>query len=67
MRIRKNSLLAGLSFVVIMASAPAFTETMMFKAELKGSTEVPPTDSAATGSADLTVDTDTKNLSYGHL
>ena len=45
-------------------SAPAFSETMTFKADLKGSSEVPATDSAATGSADVTLDTDTKKLSW---
>jgi hypothetical protein len=64
LRIRKNSLLVGLATVVIMASAPAFAETMTFKADLKGSSEVPPSDTAATGSADVTVDTDTKKLSW---
>src|SRR5262245_53437966 len=64
LRIRKNSFFAGLAVTSIMTSAPAFAETMMFTAELKGSTEVPPTDSAATGSADVTVDTETKKLSW---
>ena len=35
---------------------------MKFKADLKGSSEVPPTDSAGTGSADVTVDTASKKL-----
>ena len=60
---RKNLLLAGLA-AAIMASAPALAETMMFKADLKGSSEVPATDTAATGSADVTVDTETKKLSW---
>ena len=48
----------------MMVSAPAFSETMTFKADLKGSSEVPATDSAATGSADVTLDADTKKLSW---
>jgi hypothetical protein len=60
----KNSLLAGLAIVAMIASAPAFAETMTFTAELKGSNEVPPTDSAATGTAEVTVDTDSKKLSW---
>jgi hypothetical protein len=62
--IRKPTLLGGLAIIAIMVSAPVFGETMTFKADLKGSSEVPPTDSAATGSADVTVDTDTKKLSW---
>ena len=31
---------------------------------MKGSSEVPPTDSAASGSADVTLDTNTKKLSW---
>jgi hypothetical protein len=63
-RIRTNSILAGLATALMMVSAPAFSETMTFKADLKGSSEVPATDSAATGSADVTLDTDTKKLSW---
>lgn len=48
----------------MMATAPAFAENMMFKADLKGSSEVPPTDSAATGSAEVTIDTESKKLSW---
>ena len=62
--IHKTTLLGGLAIIAIMVSAPVFAETMTFKADLKGSTEVPPTGSAATGSADVTVDTDTKKLSW---
>jgi hypothetical protein len=63
-RIRTNSILAGLATALMMVSAPAFSETMTFKADMKGSSEVPPTDSAATGSADVTLDTATKKLSW---
>ncbi len=37
---------------------------MKFKADLKGTSEVPPNDSAGTGSGDITVDTTTKKLTY---
>jgi hypothetical protein len=64
-RIHKTTLLGGLAIVAVMVSAaPVFAETMTFKADLKGSSEVPPTDSAGTGSANVTVDTDTKKLSW---
>lgn len=64
LRTRRNSLLAGLATALMIVSAPAFSETLTFKADLKGSSEVPPADSAATGSADVTLDTDTKKLSW---
>ena len=60
----KTTTLAGFAIIAMMATAPAFAETMMFKADLKGSSEVPPTDSAATGSAEVTVDTESKKLSW---
>jgi CHRD domain len=56
--------MTGLAIAAILASAPVFAETLKFTADLKGTTEVPPTDSAATGSADVTVDTETKKLSW---
>ena len=62
--IRKTSILAGLATALMVMSPPAFSETMTFKADMKGSSEVPHTDSAATGSADVTLDTDTKKLSW---
>jgi hypothetical protein len=37
---------------------------MMFKADLKAASEVPPTNSTAAGAADITVDTATKKLSW---
>jgi hypothetical protein len=62
--IHKTSILAGLATALMVMSPPAFSETMTFKADMKGSSEVPPTDSAATGTADVTLDTDTKRLSW---
>ena len=64
LRTRTNPILAGLATALMMVSAPAFSETMSFKADMKGSSEVPPTDSAASGSADVTLDTNTKKLSW---
>ncbi|CAN7622707.1 CHRD domain-containing protein [Pararhizobium sp. LjRoot235] len=44
--------------------ATGFAEEMKFKADLKGSTEVPPVQTSATGTADITYDSATKNLSW---
>ncbi len=60
----KKPLLAGLAIAAILVSAPVFAETLSFKADLKGTTEVPPADSPATGSAVVVVDTATKKLSW---
>jgi hypothetical protein len=64
MRMHTKSLLAGLATAVLMVSGPAFSESMTFKADMKGASEVPPTDSAATGIADVSLDTATKKLSW---
>lgn len=44
--------------------APAFAEMVKMKADLKASEEVPPNDSPATGTADVTLDTDTNKVSW---
>jgi hypothetical protein len=61
---RKNCLLTGLAIAAILATGPVLAETLRFKADLKGSNEVPPADSAGSGSGDITVDTETKKLTY---
>ena len=47
-----------------LTTAPAFAEMLAFKADLKGASEVPPTDSTATGTATVDVDTATKELKW---
>jgi hypothetical protein len=44
--------------------AAARAETIVLKADLKGSNEVPPNTSPATGTAEATLDTATRNLTY---
>jgi hypothetical protein len=48
----------------LFAALPAAAETVALKADLKASNEVPPNDSKATGHADATFDTATRNLSW---
>lgn len=46
------------------AGTSGFAEEMKFKADLKGGEEVPPIQTSATGTADITYDSDSKNLSW---
>lgn len=43
---------------------PAFAETAQYSAELTAGAEVPPADSSATGTADVSVDTDANTVSW---
>ncbi|MFO1185218.1 MAG: CHRD domain-containing protein [Bauldia sp.] len=53
-------LVAGSVFAV----APAFAEVVTYRADLKGSAEVPPNNSAGSGTVEATYDTATKVLTY---
>lgn len=44
--------------------SPAFAEELKFKAELNGANQVPPVDTAATGTADVTVDTTAMTVAW---
>jgi hypothetical protein len=54
--------LALVGFLAV--GAPGSAEEMKFKADLKGSAEVPPVQTSATGTADITYDSANKNLSW---
>ncbi len=58
----KYSCVAAAAWLLL--SPNAFAEVVKFKADLKGAAEVPANDSAGTGSADVTLDTDTKKLTW---
>ncbi len=47
-----------------MLALPAFAEELKFMADLSPEAVVPPTESAATGDADVTVDTEAKTVSW---
>lgn len=53
----------GLSAALLLAT-PSFAETVRLKADLKASSEVPPTKSNGTGSVAITYDTTSKKLSW---
>jgi hypothetical protein len=56
--------IAGAALAFILATGPVLAETVNFKADLKGSEEVPPTDSAGTGTVEATFDTETKAFAW---
>ena len=62
---RKLSLLttAFLAFGA-MSAVPALAEMKTFHAEMAGASEVPPVDTQAKGTADVTVDTDAKTVTW---
>jgi hypothetical protein len=59
---------AGLAFTVVagmlMTGPTSFAANVKYKADLKGSKEVPATDSSATGKANITYDDKSKKLSW---
>jgi CHRD domain len=59
-------LFAGIALLVGVAAGtpPAQAEKVTLKADLKGTNEVPPNTSPATGTAEATLDTETKMLSW---
>jgi hypothetical protein len=60
-----HSSIAGLALTACLAAAsPVLAETVTLKANLAASSEVPPNDSAATGTVTVTFDTATKKVSW---
>jgi hypothetical protein len=53
-----------LAVVATLAATPALAEMMLYKADLKGTSEVPPTTSQGTGNLTATFDTGTKKLTW---
>ena len=47
-----------------MLALPAFAEELKFSTDLTGAAEVPPTETTATGTADVTVDTEANTVSW---
>ena len=59
-----RSMLVGVAVSAALAVAPARAETMSFRAELNGASEVPPTTSQGTGDLTATYDTASKVLAW---
>src|SRR4051794_36041507 len=49
---------------LMLATTPVMAETISYKADLKGATEVPPNDSQGTGNLDAAYDTVSKKMTY---
>jgi hypothetical protein len=60
----KTSVLLAGAFLSAILTAGASADTVSYKAELKGSQEVPANDSKGTGTAAVTYDTATKTLKW---
>jgi hypothetical protein len=54
----------GAMAALLSFASPSYAKTMQFKADLKGSDEVPPNSTTGTGSLTATFDTDTKALTW---
>ena len=64
MRFLTGGLVGATIGACVMMIAPAFADTVSYKAELQGSQEVPAITTKGTGAADLTYDTATKKLTW---
>lgn len=64
MKTMMSTLALAAAMTAVLALAPASAEMLAFKADLKGASEVPPTDSTATGTAQVNVDTDKKEVTW---
>jgi hypothetical protein len=53
-----------LAMTAMLSTAPAMAETVHFTASLDGASETPPNTSAGKGAADLTLNTDSKTLTW---
>lgn len=50
--------------VAVLVAAPALAETVTFNTDLSGANEVPPVETPATGTAEASFDTETKELTW---
>ena len=63
-RIQNSGVVAALAVSMMFAAATAQAEMMKCTTELTGTAVVPPTDSAATGTAEVTLDTEAKTVTW---
>ena len=63
-RIQNSGVVAALAVSMMFAAATAQAEMMKFTTEMTGAAQVPPNDSAATGTAEVTFDTEAKTVTW---
>ncbi len=61
---KKSTFVIALLTAGLLATTPAFADMLKFKATLDGASQSPPVDTKATGTADVTVDTTAKTISW---
>lgn len=64
MKMMISTLAVTAAFTAVLAVAPVSAEMLAFKADLKGASETPPTDSTGTGTAEVNVDTAKKEVTW---
>ena len=64
MHLNLSRTLLATAAVLAFSAMPAYAEMLKFNADLKGASEVPPTDSAGTGKVEATLDTDSKVFTW---
>ena len=64
MHLNLTRTLLATAAVLAFSAMPAYAEMLKFNADLKGASEVPPTDSAGTGKVEATLDTDSKVFTW---
>lgn len=64
MHLNLTRTLLAATAILAFTSMPAFAEMVKFSADLTGAAEVPPTDSAATGKVEATLDTESKVFTW---
>ncbi len=63
-RFNAPTVLAAMTAAVFISSPAAHAEMIKYSATLAGAAQVPPVDSTATGTAEITVDTDAKTVTW---
>ena len=63
-RFQTPAALAAIAATMLFAASAAQAEMMIFKTEMAGMAAVPPTDSQATGTAEVTLDTVAKTVTW---
>lgn len=64
MTLARSKQITAMATGLAMLALPAFAETMQFTADLNAASEVPPNDSAATGTAEVTIDSEAMTVSW---